>query len=175
MRYAFQTIALSLLIPIVAGAQDASMAPGTRVRVTAPNLGLERHVATVVETRGDSIVVGRKGRSRTMALSDIPTLEVSTGRKMRVLPYALLGLGVGAIGGYAIGYSSYDGGSFLSNSRSDEGRWVGATLGAVGLLTGAIAGTVHRGDNWVPMRQGIRGSVGGASSGGVSVSFTRAF
>ena len=120
-------------------------------------------------------MVGVKGRPRTVALRDVSALEVSAGKRMRVLPYALLGLGVGAVGGYAIGYASYDGGSFLSNSPSDEGTWVGATLGVIGLFTGAIVGVFHRGDHWVPVQAGVRASIGTTRSGGMSLGISRAF
>lgn len=74
MKYALKVMALTLLFPVLAGGQDASIAPGTRVRITAANLGLEKHVATVVETRGDSPVVARKGRPRAIERRDIPDL-----------------------------------------------------------------------------------------------------
>lgn len=56
-----------------------------------------------------------------------------------------------------------------------EGAWAGATLGAIGLVTGAIAGVFHRGDKWVPARPLVRASIGATAAGGVSVGFSRAF
>ena len=175
MRPACRIIALIMLLPLFAQAQDGPVAAGTRVRVTAPNFGLEKRVATVTATRADSIVISFKGAQRTIALRDVSSLEVSAGKRMRVVPYALLGLGVGAIGGFALGYASYDGGSFLSNSPSDEGTWVGATLGVVGLFTGAIAGVFHRGDHWVTTQPPVRAAMGVTGSGRISVGLTRAF
>ena len=174
MRPVASIIVLTVMLPLFTEAQGQSVVTGTRVRVTAPNFGLDKHVTTVTELRGDSVVVGVKGQPRAIALSDVSALEVSAGKRMRVLPYALLGLGVGAIGGYAIGYAAYDGGSYLSNSPDDEGKWVGAMLGVVGLFTGAVAGVFHRGDNWVSATPPARATVG-ITRTGASIGFTRAF
>ncbi|MCR4339091.1 MAG: hypothetical protein NUW01_04290 [Gemmatimonadaceae bacterium] len=172
--------ALGILVAVLVfsspvAAQMAGLGAGARVRVTSPRDDLKKHVTTVTDVRGDSIVVAGRAGSRTIAISNVTALEVSAGRRMRVVPYALLGFGVGAIGGFALGYASYDDGSYLSNSPSDEGTWAGATLGVLGMFTGAIVGVFHRGDHWVPAQPPVRAAMGLTRSGRVSVGLARAF
>ncbi len=48
---------------------------------------MKRHVTTVTDVRGDSIVVAGAAGSRTIALTDVTALDVSTGTRTRELPF----------------------------------------------------------------------------------------
>lgn len=168
-------LVLALVVPLGMEAQAPDLVVGARVRVTAPNFGLDKHVTTVTELRGDSVVVGVKGRPRTIALRDFSALEVSAGKRMRVLPFALMGLGIGAVGGYVIGATSYEEGAWCcANSAEGEGMIAGSVFGVLGFFTGAITGALYRGDRWVSATPPARATVA-ITRTGASIGFTRAF
>lgn len=124
-------------------AQTATLAPGTRVRVTVPDT--QRFVGTVAQWRGDTLFVstGSGPEARVLALSpaDIRSLQISGGRTSRLLS-ALKGAGVGGIAG-AVG----GGVVFLAESLVDECSvnedllcFSSAEALAIGLLVGAYVG-----------------------------------
>lgn len=183
MKLALMALATALLGPVVADAQAPAVVAGTRVRVTAPSIDLKRHVTTVVDVRGDSIVFGVSDNSRSVALSDVTALEVSTGKHRRFLRSAGLGLGIGAIIGAAVGAASYEEcvpTEFLDcllapESRGQSVAMGGVVLGGVGLLTGAVVGALRRTDRWVSVDMPLRASIKPTASGGMSLTISRAF
>lgn len=184
MRYAVIAVAVALSVVNVAAAQAPAVSAGMRVRVTAPQAHLKNQVTTVTEARGDSLTLSVRGGHRTVAVSDITSLEISTGQRRRVVVDALLGFGAGAIAGGIIGAATYEeceadgfgiiGCAFLPQSRGHAATEGAIFLGAAGLVTGAIVGIFHRTDVWqrkLPVSAAIRPS----GAGGVSVSLSRAF
>ena len=175
LKYAFSILALALVFPAIGEAQSETLTTGTRIRVTSPSDDLKGHVTTVTDVRGDSIVVAGRAGSRTIALTDVTALDVSAGRRMQILPDALIGFGLGAITGFVIGASTYEEGSFFSNSPAAEGAFAGALMGAMGLVTGGVVGIFHRKDRWTRAEPRARVTVGAARSVGVTFNFSRAF
>jgi len=183
MRLAF-AVSILLMVPAIAETQSATLAVGARVRVTSPSDHLRKHVTTVMELRGDSIVVGVRGSSRTIGLADVTVLEVSTGTRNRFFRDAGLGLGIGVIVGAVAGAVTYEEcvprGPFdclLVSESSTQAAVVGGgiVLGAVGLAAGAVVGAFHRTDRWAPVRMPVRAAIAPTRSGGVSFTISRAF
>ncbi len=180
MKRSLGILALAALLPAVAWGQSATLAPGARIRVTAPNDNLKRHVSTVTEVRGDSIVMSSSTGSRTVALSNVTALDVSTGKRRNVGRYALIGLGAGALLGVAA-FSEAKGDcdddlGFCPIPLSDEqvvaaGGFLAATAG---LLAGAVVGALHQTDRW-EKHPGIRASVAPSGSGGFTLRVSKAF
>lgn len=183
MKLGFMVLATALLAPVVADAQAPVVVAGTRIRVTAPSIDLKRHVTTIVDVRGDSIVFGSSDNSRSVALSDVTALEVSAGKHRRFLRAAGLGLGIGAIIGAAIGAGTYEecvpteflGCLLAPESRAQSAAMGGVVLGGVGLLTGAVVGALRRTDRWVSADMPLRASIKPTASGGMSLTISRAF
>lgn len=177
MKLAF-AVSILLMVPAIAETQSATLAPGARVRLTSPSHDFKRHVTTVTDVRGDSIVVGVRGSSRTIALTDVTALEVSTGKQRQFFRNAALGLGIGALTGAVIGAVSYEECVdcwFGPQSAAQEAALGAVLLGTAGLVTGAIVGGFHRTDRWAPVRMPIRAAIGPARSGGVGLTISRTF
>ena len=183
MKLVLMVLATAFLAPVVADAQAPAVVAGTRVRVTAPSIALRRHVTTILDVRDDSIVFGVSDDSRSVALSDVTALEVSTGKHRRFLRNAGLGLGIGVIVGAVAGAATYEecvstelfGCLFVPESRAQSAAEGAIGLGAVGLLAGAVVGVLRRTDRWVSVDTPLRASIKPTASGGMSLTISRAF
>lgn len=116
------------------------LAPGERVRITAPSIGAEDLVCSIVALRPDALMVRARWYE---APSRIPTasvtrLDVQRGRKSRTLT----GLGIGLIGGALLG-------GLIDGSSVGGAVAGGVVLGGLGAGVGALIKT----DRWteVPM------------------------
>ena len=153
--------------------QRPAVEPGARVRVTAPSASPGRLEGTVVTLTGEDIVVDQRGGDQvTIPLQSVTLLEVSRGRKSKLL----LGLGLGFVGGAGAGAAIIPERCGLDFPEAGC-RAVGATVGAVGgALFGAIVGALIKTERWeeVPLDQ-LRVSFAPQRDGrfgvGVSVSF----
>jgi hypothetical protein len=180
-------VALSVLLMLpVAGvaAQSLDLAPGERVRVTAPGAGLDRQVMTVVSVGGDSVALTSRSGSRTIALSDVTALDVSTGKRGHMLRDGAIGLGIGALlGGVLVKSASDDcpgGGEYgvcgAPVLEAEATAWGAMVFGGVGLLAGAAIGAFwDRSDRWERSHATVKATIAPSRSGGVSLSFSRAF
>lgn len=180
MKTLLGILAFALVVPLDSMAQSPELAVGARVRVTSPRHYLNRDITTVTELRGDSMVVTGKMGTRTIALSNVTALDVSTGTRNNVGRYALIGLGAGALLGVTAGATAKDdceddlgfcpvpvsGGQFAAASAL-----IG---GALGVVTGAITGSLHRTERWEKY-PGVRASIAPSASGGVTLRVSRAF
>ena len=184
MKLRFITLALCLVYPVVAEAQSPVVAPGARVRITAPGSGMKRHVTTVTDVRGDSIVVDLRGAPRTLTFADVTALDVSTGRRSRFLLATGLGLGIGVGGGAVVGAATHDEcvpkgevlDCFLApDNRAQSAGWGALALGVVGMGIGAVVGAFHRSDRWASVDLPVRAAIRPTRSGGVSITMSRGF
>ena len=128
------------------------LAPGQRVRVTAPSAGIHKEVATVEAISADTLVLERRWAGqplRTAVVRDsVQTLEISRGQQR----YTLLGATLGAILGLGAG-------AIADRSCERSSGWivicpfrlVGALLGAG---FGAFAGAAKATDQWEPVPPG---------------------
>ena len=183
MKTGLAILAVAVLIPVVATGQSSPVTAGTRVRLTAPGKDLDKHVTTIVDVRGDSIVVGVRDSSLAIGLAEVTELEVSTGKRTQFWRGAGFGLGIGVVTGLVVGAVTHeecvpDG--FLScmmapESASESAAIGGLALGAVGLVAGAVIGALKRTDRWASVNLPVSASIAPARSGGVSVMISRSF
>jgi hypothetical protein len=174
MRSGILPVILALASVGDAAAQQPSLAPGQRVRVTIPALGLERHADTFVALRNDSIVLD----SVTCALSNLTRLDRYRGRGRKTWKGALIGAGSGVALGALIGLAR---GGTLDMGAWGKIRGVGvmavfaAAFGETGAVVGLIVGSTLKGDRWqrVPLGR-VRVSVAPTRNGigvGASIGF----
>jgi hypothetical protein len=144
---------MTLVAPVSSGAQDTlPLAPGARVRVSAPDLiGPGALIATVVAMRRDTLVLRTATGDAppwTLPLERAEWLEVSRGRRGRGGQGALIGLLTGvAVGGLL--------GAALSGGEDNplQGAAVGIAVGGglVGFVVGGVIGSKSRGERWEPV------------------------
>ena len=176
MRFISTLCAIALMTPAPGLSQmpapdDVRVDAGSRVRIASPVFGPKKQVATVVSVTRDTLVL-RQGASttyRSVATSDITTLEVSKGTHTRKAKGALLGLLIGAGAGAAVGYFTYTKpepcqnviecivvvGIVEPSSKAAFTTLGGALGGIAGALVGAVLG-IHPTDAWVPGTVGTR-------------------
>ena len=159
---------------------DTSVAPGDRVRVTAPSMHLRKGVGTVAALQRDTLVLNTEQRTDALqvplAVADMTKLEVHRGQRSQIGVGALTGFVVGAAAGVGIA---------LAICSEDECRWgtedetvlaavvYGAGGGLLGALVGAMIGSAIRVDRWqdVPLDD-IRVGLSPVTPDGVAVSVT---
>ena len=137
----------------VVGQVTASTVPGSRVRLTAPYLGLSEAIGTVQEATDEALVVRFEypRRLETVDRSEITAMEVSTRGQRKVLKSVGVGFLVGAVSGVLIGFlSGDDQGSFLAFTAEEKAVIFGIGLGLTGAAAGLVVGLLRRPDVWSP-------------------------
>ena len=177
MRSPLVAAAFMLLVPScsVIAQEIRRLEPGMRVRVTAPELGLNKHEGTVGAVRGDTLFLANDSTVSVPATS-MTRLEVSRGTKSQVGKGALIGGAIGAALGIAVGVY----GQGLCGFGEGENCWTaiplvglaGAVAGAgVGALLGVASGPA---DRWMRVSPYIV-RVAASARGGVRVGLSIAF
>jgi hypothetical protein len=133
------------------GAQSAELVPGQKVRLVAPAVFAGRFQGTILERRGDSVIVARPGGVPTaVSFSSIDAAQVSRGksRSRGAAKGALWGLGVG--GGLAIlvGIPAATRAEANGTADSDITSDVIGHLVLGGTFWGAIIGTMVGSERW---------------------------
>ena len=100
MRRLGHALALALIVTTSACSghvADTSIAPGDRVRVTAPSIDMNRSVRTVAALETDTLVLNTDERANALQvpLADVTKLEVHRGKKSGARTGALIGLAFG--------------------------------------------------------------------------------
>ena len=147
----------------VAGAGAEDLAPGTRVRVVRKGTA-GASIGSLVEIGAGGLVVRLKdGGTLRMPLSDLQRLEVSR-RGSRRTQGALIGIGLGALGGYALGSSTNDAGGIYSNSQA------GAIVAVPGAILGGLVGVVVGDEKWRRVEEGgVQVGLGAQGRGGIAL------
>ena len=139
----------------LAGQETPSVAAGSKVRVTAPSLGLDEAVGTVQETTDEALVVQFEypRRVETVDRSEIAAIEVSTPGKRKVLKSVGVGFLVGAGSGALMGLASGDDPQqeWFAFTAEEKAVMMGVGLGLTGAAVGLIVGLVGRNDVWSPV------------------------
>ncbi len=150
---------------------DTSVAPGDTVRVTAPDLGIEKQQATFQALRGDTLAVTADS-AMALSLSSVTRLDVFGGRRSNPGRGAAIGAAVGVTAGFITGLA-LGGGCSDSACISDAGAGVivAVVFGAGGALLGVVTGAFIKTDRWeeVPLDE-IRIGLSPFASDGVAVS-----
>jgi hypothetical protein len=147
-------LAVFAAFPPLSAQQPPSLAPGQRVRVTAPAAGLVREVGTLDAVSADSVVLlqERHRYDKRWSIVTVRTavprtalqaLEISVGRRTYV---KWAGLGIGLAVGAAVGGML---GNLVHDSNSGFGPQIGSgvvfvmsfvTFGGIGAAVGASIG-----------------------------------
>lgn len=162
---------------------DTSIAPGDRVRVTAPSMHLRKGVGTVAALQPDTLVLNTEQRTDALqvplAVADMTKLEVHRGQKSQIGVGALTGFVVGAAAGVGIALASCSGDGCQWGTEDETvlaAVVYGAGGGLLGALVGAMIGSIIRVDRWqdVPLDD-IRVGPSPVTPDGVAVSVALRF
>ena len=152
----------ALVVAVAFGAANApgvvaqarpSIEPGSRVRITAPSLGLNEAIGTVQGATREELVVQLEypRRVATVDRSDITGMDVSVGQERKVLKGLGVGMLIGAGSGVVIGLASGDDeGTFLAFTAEEKALMAGLVLGLAGGAVGLIVGAIDTHDVWSP-------------------------
>ncbi len=145
-------LALTALLFATPGALRAQraddLAPGTRIRVTAPRSSLDPYVGALVRLSAEAITLAPDhGDSQlTLPLNRVRRIEVSEGEKSKVVTGAAIGFGVGAtasllfLAGFCASSDTICGG--------DEWITAFAVIALPPTLVGAGIGLLIRTERW---------------------------
>jgi hypothetical protein len=135
--------------------QARTVAEGDRVRVTLRHgAAARRLVGRITAVGRDTLFLNAEGQTAPMAIpkATIEKLEISTGQHGNAGRGALIGLGVGAIGGGIVGAADAshcnNSQSFCLFSSGGEMAIVATVFGAIGTVLGAVVGAISRSDRW---------------------------
>lgn len=184
---------LPVLLCTLSSAQEPVVA-GQRVRITSTRYELHQQTGQVLSVNAASVTV-RIERARTVLHVDTLTLssgsvdrwEVSRGERRRTRLGAFIGLGTGAIVGWAIGTSTspqecdpkpFAFNCVLVSAATTEVRGlIGAMgLGVLGAGVGGLVGSLFRSERWedaarAPAAASLRSLPDGRVGVGIAVSF----
>lgn len=136
------TAGLSALPSMLPG-QDVQL--GSRIRVTAPALGLNKTVGRFQGLLADSLRLD----STVVPLRSISRLEVSRGRSSAWSKGLVMGLAGGALAGVALGASACEEGFVFSAGSCVAAAGLGG--GLAGMLVGGVVGAFIRHEKWAPL------------------------
>ena len=143
-------ILFALLIaarPLAAQGQDPRLVPGTRVRVTAEELGWNRVEARIVGLSADTLVVVARGQDQARLAPGMTSTVQVVARPSRRRAYAWSGAGLGALVGF-LGVSQALVGGSVGDGVGAEYLY-GAFLGApAGAFLGAAIGFQMGEERW---------------------------
>lgn len=156
MRPITLLVAVLAIVPLtrVTAQNPPPVTVGIRVRVTAPDLDIDKYDGTVAAVRGDTLTVG----TVQVGIASVTRLDVHQGRKGNVGQGAIIGTLVGLPTGLALGVFYQQ----ACSHASDIGETclalipIGAVaVGLVGALVGGTIGSLIKVDRWeeVPLDQ----------------------
>ena len=152
--------ALSLTVSQSSMAQNASvLGAGTRVRITAAALDSSMQVGRVVSATADTISFRADANpvTRTLAVKDISSIEISGGMETHRGRDALYGLAIGGGVGGVLGAATYKKPKdcfILCDTRGLDTFAGAVTGGLIGTLVGAfIVGSTDKTERWVPLKK----------------------
>ncbi len=152
--------ALTLAISQTSLAQDASvLGAGTRVRLTSPALDSSVQVGRVVSATRDTISFRSDANpvTRTLAVKDLTSIEISGGMETHRGRDALYGLAIGGGAGAILGAATYKKPQncfIFCDTRGFDAAAGALSGGLVGTLVGAfIVGSFDKTERWVPLRK----------------------
>lgn len=152
--------ALAIAISHPSLAQDASvLGAGTRVRLTSPALDSSVQIGRVVSATRDTISFRSDANpvTRTLAVKDLSSIEISGGMETHRGRDALYGLAIGGGAGAILGAATYKKPQncfIFCDTRGFDAAAGALSGGLVGTLVGAfIVGGFDKTERWVPLRK----------------------
>ena len=148
--------------------EKTKFSSGTRIRVWTAEFSGKRMTGTVLSSVGEIITLTVKGQSDPLMVpvTSINRLEVTKGKKSKIVTGAVVGLFAGASLGAIVGYfgtcstdqqrQACELDSYSVGETKAANAVIGAgVLGGLGLLLGTVIGAVIKVDRWeeVPLNQ----------------------
>ena len=177
MRAVAFVMSLSVLVPLMSLSAQVQLEPGSRVRVTAPEIGIENSVGTCLElSNGSMQFVPLRASSRVdIPLTSITRLDASRGRKGHAAIGFLVGGAVGAIVGVVWRPQwPLEGPEEVCTARTGCDAPPEPLIGAaLGVLVGLPVGALIRTERWerVPLDQ-LRVSLTPQRDGRLGIGFS---
>jgi len=151
VRRMLSIVALIVVPPLanITAQEPANIEPGSRVRVTAPTIGLSKYTGTFMAANNDTLVVD----TLSISMRALTGLDVHRGVMSNVGRGALIG---GSIGG-GLGMALLIIGAAIDCfgcAEADAGYWIWGTVAVTALLAapgagiGALIGRLSTHDNW---------------------------
>lgn len=151
-KVAFSTFVLLTFVAKLPGQERLQTLRGQRIRVSAPDFIIRPVVGTIIEFTTDSIYLTVKDQAEPsqIPLDSIEKLEVSKGRKSRVL----FGFGVGLLAGGTLGFlygnAGHPGLPHVGEDVPPELEYqLPFTIG--GMVLGTVVGGRARSERWVEL------------------------
>ncbi len=147
---AFALCVALLLQPGSALAESEAPAPGTRVRLTAPELSDQQLIGTLTALETDAVSLSLDGQTEptTVPRTAITKWELSRGKKSNAGKGALWGLLIGAAVGAGLGAAMPD-----PDMGGDDAVFGAVALGVPGAGIGALIGYIHKTERWEEIEQ----------------------
>ena len=165
MRRQLAALVALLVLPQLVAAQ--TLTPGSRVRFSHPGEGTR--TGTVVAFTTDTLEVRLAGRGEParLPLDQLTRLDVSRGKRRHMARAGVgfvVGVGVGAVGGYVSGTNDCSRQGLFCIDRRGSAFLGGAFFGAIGGVIGLVAGVIPT-ETWsrvplVPPRVSLIAPVG---------------
>ncbi len=155
-RFSRRLIPVLLYVLWTPAAAAQVLTPGERIRVTVPEVRLERLVGKLLRLDQDSLVVESKGRRWTLPRHGVTELETSGDRHRHTWRGALIG---GLLVGGFVGQDMLRKPGQCQGSGPYGALCVAVLTGSflAGAGVGASVGTVIRHDEWIPVSLGSAG------------------
>ncbi len=161
MRTVISLTVSLLLAPLdgLSAQQPPPIEPDSRIRVTAPNVGADKVVGTFLGAAGDTLRVQTESQAPlAIPFAFVTRLDVSRGKKSRVVRGAVLVGVIGAVVGGAVGLVTPQ---FACETPSGcpvdwgEAGKLAALGGVIGAAVGGGIGALTKTDRWekVPLDQ----------------------
>jgi len=155
MRHPSVVIVALVLFPILADAQSAGPAPGTRIRMTVPT-GAPAREGVLLEWLADGALVLPKGSRDPILITPdrLGDVEMFSGTRSNVAVGALVGSIVGFASGAGIGLLLSGEDYIGSGVSTGDVLSLGALTAAFGAGAGALWGLVEGKPTWEPIQAG---------------------
>jgi hypothetical protein len=164
----------------IAAQESVRLETGARARLVAPSIPEGEQIVRIEGTANDTLVFRseRYPVTRSLALREISSVDVSVGQRRRTARGALIGLGTGVLVGAVAGYATFEPCEgfcmFEPTSAGGNAAWVGLGGGLLGLVAGTTIGFVMKSEKW--QRVHTRTTVGvSPARGGGQVAVSHSF
>jgi hypothetical protein len=146
MTRRFGAIAVLLCSASTSASESRAVAVGSRVRVSAAEVGAQPLIGSVVGLEPHAVLVQGEssGPPTRVPLGPTTTIEVSGGRRSKAGRGAVLGAALGAMPGLLMTFGDYN-----TDPEYSPGA-VAAVGAAAGAIVGAAIGWALKSEQWVP-------------------------